>query len=326
MEKNEKNLKLTIRRIIVVVIAIILLLLIIFGLYKLFSAIFSKEKVYGNVSNKGLVLEANGATYYNKYDKGIIKVKGGKESQITDEVAYCITMYKNKIYYMTVSANNTIDVVSVDTNGNDYSKIKTLTTKIDKFYIEDDYLYYYKIADVCGIVKLSLENGDEAMLAAANVEDFVLDDGVIYYTDSVGFLHALKPNGSDRTDVTKDYQIGKIQIKGRWIYFYDPTENALCKIRKDGSGKTTVATFVTNDIFNITNNSIYYFDKVNKKICKCDLNGKQSQEIVTISVGTTKINIAGNVLYYLDKRKDDTQIYQMYRVKTNGKAAKEIVY
>ena len=326
MEKNEKKIKLTTRRIIVVIVAIILLFLIIFGICKLFSTIFGKEKSYGNASNKGLTLEANGTIYYNKYDNGIVKLKGRKETQITDEVAYCITMYENRLYYMTVSANNTIDVVSVNTDGEEYQKIKTLTTKIDKFYIEDGYLYYYKIADTSGIVKLSLDTGDEVMITSSNVEDFILENGVIYFSDSVGFLHSVKTNGSDRIDISKDYQISKFQIMGKWIYFYDSNENALCKIKKDGSGKTTVATFVNNSVFNITNKNIYYLDKVNKKICKCDLKGKQSKEIVTISVGTTNINIVGNTLYYLDKSKDETQIYQMYRVKTNGKATSEITY
>ena len=72
--------------------------------------------------------------------------------------------------------------------------------------------------------------------------------------------------------------------------------------------------------------NIYLCVNLTHKICKCDLKGKQSKEIVTISVGTTNINIVGNTLYYLDKSKDETQIYQMYRVKTNGKATSEITY
>jgi len=322
-----KKLKLTKRRIIVLIIAAILLLLIIFGLCKLFKTVFSKEKVYGNISNKGLAVADGNTVFYNKYNKGIYKVKGKNETSVVDEIAYCLTLYNNKLYYITISETSTKDLVSVDKDGQNYQKIKTLNTPLEKFYIENNYLYYYKSANgSSGISKLSLDNEEEHDITAAIIKDFVLDKGVIYFSDDVGFLHSVDVSGQNRKEITHDYGVGKIQIMGKWIYFYDSYEKALCKIKKDGSSKSTVATFVNNETFNVTSKYIYYLDKTNSQISRCDLKGKKSNAIVSLEMINTKINVVDGILYYLDKSKDGTQPQQMFRVKTNGKATSEIVY
>ncbi len=327
MEKKERKLKLTRRRIIVLIIVAILLFLIIFGISKLISAIFSKEKAYGNLSNQGLATSDGSTVFYNKYDEGIVKVKGGKEYQITDETAYSITLYNGKLYYITISKVNTIDLMCVNTNGDDYKKIKTLNTRIDKFYIKDGYVYYAINKDgSTGIAKLSLENGEEVVITVADIRDFVLDKEKIYFTDNVGFLYSVGINGMDKKEISTDYNIEKIQLMKKWIYYYDSEENALCRIKTDGSSRTVVTSFVSNGMFNVTSKYIYYLDIINGKICRCDLKGKKSSEIVSTEITTTSINIVDGTMYYLDKRQDETQMYQMYRVKTNGKAAKEIVY
>lgn len=327
MEKKERKLKLTKRRIIVLIIAAILLFLIIFGIYKLISAVFSKEKAYGNLSNQGLAIADGGTIFYNRYDEGIVKVKGGKEYQITDETAYSITLYDGKLYYITISKANTIDLMCVNTNGDGYQKIKTLNTRIDKFYIENGYVYYAINKDgSTGIAKLSLDNGEEVVITVADIRDFVLNKDKIYFTDSVGFLYSVGINGTDKKEISTEYNIEKIQLMKKWIYYYDSEENALCKIKIDGSSRSVVTSFVNNEMFNVTNKYIYYLDIVNGKICKCDLKGKKSNEIVSTETTTTSINIVNGIMYYLDKRQDETQMYQMYRVKTNGKATKEIIY
>lgn len=327
MDKRGKKLKLTRRRIIVLIIAAILLFLIIFGISKLVSKLFAKEKAYGNLSNQGLVVADGKTVFYNKYDEGIVKVKGGKEYEITNEMAYSMTLYDGKIYYITISTLNTIDLMCVEQNGDGYKKITTLRTRIDKFYIEDGYVYYAINKDgALGIAKLSLENGEETVITTADIRDFVLDKGKIYFTDSIGFLYSIGTNGNDRKEILSDFNVTKIQVMKKWIYYYDSKENALYKVKTDGSSKTMVTSFVNNEMFNVTSKYIYYLDIINGKICRCDLKGKRSNEIVSVETTSTSINIVNGIMYYLDKRKDETQLYQMYRVKTNGKAAKEIVY
>lgn len=274
----------------------------------------------------GLAVKGKDAIYYNKYEKGIIKVKGKEEFQITEETAYCMTLIDDTIYYITVSNTNTIDLKKVKTNGDGLSLVKTISTSISKFYIENNFLYYANDKDTVGIAKLSLETGEETIITAANVRDFVLDADIIYFTDNVGYLHSVKINGTDKKEISTEYNIANIQILKKWIYFYDEKENALCKMKKDGSSKRTVATFVNNEMYNITSKKIYYFDEVNKQICSSDLKGKKSKAIVTLDATRTKINIVNNIMYYLDNSKIDSQIYQMYRVKTNGGQANSIDY
>lgn len=326
MGKNKKKLKLNKRRVIVLIVLALLIALIIFGIIKLFSALFAKEVAVGNKANMGLVLEDGKTTYYNKYEKGIVKVKGKEEFQITDETAYSMTIIDDTIYYMTVSNQNSIVLKSVQTNGDKNTEIKVLATPLSKFYIEDNYVYYVTNENTLGIAKLSLENGEETIITAANVQDFVLEDGIIYFTDNVGYLHSIKTNGTESKEIATGYNIKNIQIMKKWIYFYDSKENALCRIKKDGSSKKTVATFVNNEIYNVTNKGIYYFDSVNKQICKSDLKGKKSKAIVSLEAVKPRIGIANGELYYLDNSKDEIQIYQMYRVKTNGSEAKSIDY
>lgn len=328
MEKKKKNIsnKLIIRRTIIIVILILLIILLLFGIKSLVNLIFSGERVVGNLNNRGLAAESGNEVYYNKYEKGIVKVKGGKEYQITDETAYSMTVIDNIIYFLTVSDTNTIDLKKVETNGNNLTKIKTLSTPISKFYIEDNYLYYITDKDVVGISKLELATGQETTITSANVQDFILEKGIIYFTDNVGYLHSVNINGTDNKAISKDYNIKKIQILKKWIYYYDEKEKALCKIKKDGSSRTVVSKFVNNEIYNVTNKGIFYYDSANKKISKCDLKGKKSKEIVSLNISNTKINIVDDIIYYLDKSKDEKQIYQMYRVKKNGGAAKAIEY
>ena len=326
MGNKKSKLKLNKRRVIVLIVLALILALIIFGIVKLFSAIFAKEVSVGNKSNMGLVLEEGKTTYYNKYEKGIVKVKAGKEYQITDETAYSMTLVEDTIYYLTVSSQNSIVLKSVKTNGDKGKEIKVLSTPLSKFYIEDDFAYYVTNESTIGIAKLSLQTGEETIITASNVQDFVLEKGTIYYTDSVGYLHSVSTLGTDNKQIATEYNIKNIQIMKKWIYFYDSKENALCKIKKDGSSKKTVATFVNSEIYNITNKGIYYFDSVNKQICKSDLKGKKSKAIVSLDAVKPRINIANKEIYYLDNSKDPAQIYQMFRVKTNGNSAKSIEY
>ena len=327
MEKKVKNTKLIIRRVIVVIVAIALLALIIWGISKLISAIFSKEKVYGNLTNKGLVVTDGKNVFYNKYDEGIYKVGGKTDEEIVSGKAYSLTIYKNKIYYLTVSNIGTIDLLSVNTNGEEEQKIKSLNTSLDKFYIEDGYVYYSKIGDGgAGIAKLSLDLGEETTIVSTTIKDFVVDNGYVYYIDKLGYLKKTDTDGQNGQDISTKYNISKIQVAKKWIYFYDVNEEALMKVKTDGTLDSKVTELVKTDIFNVTSKYIYYFDLENNQICRCNLNGKGEKAIVSVTMPLTRINIVNNVLYYLDKRETNDSQYKIYRVKTNGKATKDIEY
>ncbi len=326
MERKKSKLKLNKRRIIVLIILAIICVLILIGLVNLFKLIFAKEEVAGNLGNMGLAATEGNLTFYNKYEEGIVKIKGGEEYQITSETAYSIHIEDDTVYYLTLSNSNTLDLKSVKTNGDEPKKIKTLSTPSSKFYVKDGYIYYISNQDAMGLVKYSLDTNEENFLVRYNVQDFVLDGKTIYFIDNIGTLYSIGIDGQDSQKISSDYNIKRIQVLKNWIYFYNNAENALCKIKKDGSKMKVVATFVNNETYNVTSKYIYYFDEINKQICKCDLKGKKSNAIVTLKASRTKINIVDDKLYYLDNSEDEFRIYQMYRVKTNGHAAKPIEY
>lgn len=326
MKTNEANSK-KLNKKNITIIAIIIFVILIILISSLIGKL-SKEKVAGNVSisNMGLAVEGDGAVFYNKYEEGIIKVKGGKEYQITDETAYSMTVIDDTIYYLTVSDSNTIDIKSVKTNGDGLTKIKTIYTVTSKIYVKDNYIYYATNKDSSGIVKINLENGEETKVTLANIQDFVLDEDTLFFIDNVNDLYSVTTSGTDLKKIENDANMKKMQIWGKWIYFYDSEENALCKIKKDGSDKEVVATFVNNETYNVTSKYVYYYDSVNMQICRCDLKGKKSRVVVSLKSPKPKINVVDDTLYYLDESKDEKQIHQMYRVKTNGNNAKTIDY
>lgn len=326
-KRSKKNkLKLNKRRVIVLAILALIIFLLIFGIVKLFGKIFSKEVATGNLANMGLVVENKKAVYYNKYENGIFEVSKGKEKQITEETAYSMTLVDDIIYYLTVSSSNTIDLKSVKTTGEDQKKIKTLQTTISKFYILDNNVYYIENGDAYGLAKYSLDNEKNDIVVEQKIQDFVLDKDTIYYTDDSGYLYSINVNNGAKKELSTKYNIKKIQVLKNWIYFYDETQNALCKIKSDGSKEKVVATFVNNEWYNVTSKKVYYYDSVNKQICACDLKGKKSKAIVSVTALKPRINIANGEMYYLDTSKNTEQMYQMFRVKENGSAANSIDY
>lgn len=329
MEKEKTNKKLLLRRLIVVIVLVLIVALIIIGLIKFVANAISgnNEVANGNLNNRGLAIQDGNVTFYNKYEEGIYRVKGNREDKVTDETAYSMTLYNNQIYYLTVSSSNTIDLKRVDITGENLETIKTLYTSISKFYIDDGFVYYISNgSNAVELEKLDLNDNTEVTLVTSNIQDFVLEGKTIYYTDNVGYLYSINTDGTNQKEISKDYRIYKIQINKKWIYYFDEDEVALCRIKKDGSSREVVTKFVTGETYNVTDGEIYYFDSENKRISKTDFKGKKSVEIVSLEATGTKINVVGDTLYYLDKSKDGVTIYQMYRVKTNGKAAKEIQY
>ncbi len=326
MERKKSKLKLNKRRVIVLIVLAIICVLLLIGLVNLIKLIFAKEEVAGNLANMGLAVSEGNLTFYNKYEEGIVKIKGGEEYQITEETAYSIHLEDDTVYYLTLSNSNTLDLKSVKTNGDQPKKIKTLSTPSSKFYVEDNYIYYISNKDGMGIVKYSLDTNEENFIVTYNVQDFVLAGKEIFFVDNTGTLYSVGIDGSDFKTISNEYNIRRIQVLKNWIYFYNTQENALCKIKKDGSKMKVVATFVNNETYNVTSKYVYYMDEVNKQICRCDLKGKKSNAIVSLKSSRTKINIVDDKLYYLDDSESESRIYQMYRVKTNGHAAKPIEY
>lgn len=321
MKKDNKILKKFLLILIIIVIVIFLIILI----CKI-KTTFSKEKVVGNLSNNGLATENDDSIFYNKYENGIVKIKNGKEYQITNETAYSMSVVQDTIYYLTTSNSNGLDIKSVKTNGDSLNTITTIYTNLSKIYVKDGYIYYAISRNTDGICKINIETGEQNTISNLSVQDFVVDDNEIYFTDSINNLYKMNTNGLEVKKIVSDFPVKKIQILGKWIYFYSEIDDALCRVKKDGSSKTVISTFIKDDNYNLTSKNIYYFNSIDRKICKTTIKGNVSKEVVELKSNKTKINIVKGEIYYLDDSNDTSQIYQMYRVKENGKKSKNIEY
>ncbi len=325
---KKKKRKVNVKRLSLILIILIAIIAVCIGILNLIIKAVSPETAFGNYSNNnaGLAISSGGTVYYNKYEEGIFKVKNNKETRLTNETAYSITLVKKTLYYLTISENNTIDLKSVSIDGSDMKTITTLSTPISKFYIDNNNVFYVSNRQKMKIVSLSLENLEEKTIIESGIQDFAVSKGKVYYTNNEGHLYSVDTNGENAKEISSEYNIKNIQIMKNWIYFYDSSEKALCRIKNNGKSKQTVSTFINNEIYNVTSKKIYYFDSSNKQICRCDLKGKKSVALVKLQAERTKINIANGILYYLDKSQNENQMYQMFRVKSNGSATNSIDY
>lgn len=324
MEETKKTVKFN-KKNIAIIVAVILIISIIITMF----AIFGKRKIngeLGNLSNMGLAASGDGAVFYNKYEDGIVKVKGFEEFQITNETAYGINVVGEDVYFLSVGDTSNINIKRVKTNGNELKTIKTVKTSISKIYVADNYIYYATNETQDGIAKLTLDGTQETIITASEIQDFEVIDGKIYFTNKMGNMYKMNTNGGELSKIETDYSIKEFQIKDEYIYYFNEDSQNLCRIKDDGSDSSVVSEYVNSATFNITDDKIYFFDKDAKKIASVNLNGGNYKEIVGIATNNTKINVVDDTIYYLDASKNESKIYQMYRVKTNGGNAKTIEY
>lgn len=286
-----------------------------------------KNQANGNVSNMGLVLEQRGTTYYNKYEKGIFAVKEGTETQLTDETAYSLTFYDDKIYYMTIADFNQVVIKYVDIKNGNVKNVTTIYTSISKFFIEDENIYYFTNHSENGICKMDLNGENETIVIAGNIQDFQVSEKELYYINEENQICRFKLKSGESVTLNEAAKAKKMQVVEGWIYYYNELENALFRVSKDGKKVELVSVLVNNEVYNVCGKYVYYYDKNTSKIARMQLKkSNQCENIVDISVSKTRINLAGDVLYYLDQSKDESQNYQIYRIKINGEKMQDIEY
>ena len=194
-------------------------------------------------------------------------------------------------------------------------------------YIENNYIYYATNENDGGIAKISLDGKDEKTIISADIKDFEVIGGKIYFTNKTGDLYSATITGVEVEKITpKDSVVQDFQVRENWIYYYNEKEKCLSKVKVDGSNDQVVSNQVNSNIYNVSKDRIYFFDEENKKLASISFDGKKYKEIIGISTNKTKINVVGDTIYYLDASSNESKIYQMYRVKTNGGKAKTIEY
>ena len=323
MEKKvEKNKKLN-KKAVVLIVAIVIIAFCTVAITINSNNKNNKGDVNGNLSNLGLVTESDGVVFYNKYENGIVKVKGNKEYQITNETAYSMQVVDDYIYYLTKGESNKLLIKKVKTNGDKLSTEKEIQTSISKFFVIDNAIYY---VNQSGISKIMCDTKEENLICQDKVEDFAVDNNTIYYTDDFGYLYSMNLGGTDKKTLLND-EITEFQVYDGWIYYYKQSENYLSKINIDGSENDTVTDKVNSYIFNIYKGKIYFYDSEKSNISCIGINGKNLEVITKIKTNKTRINLTSNGdIYYLDASNGENNIYQMYRIGTNGKKLNEIKY
>ena len=325
MENQKKTFKFNKKTIAIIIISIILLISIIITI----NIIQGKNNTLnelGNISNMGLAASGEDSIFYNKYEKGIVKVKGFEEFQITNDTAYSINVVGDDIYYLSIGDTSNINIKKVKSNGSGLEIIKTIKTSISKIYVVGNYIYYATNENQDGIAKLALDGSKETIITSSEIRDFEVIDNTIYFTNTVGNMYKMNTSGTELEKINTEYDIKYFQVKDNWIYYFNEENKNLCKAKIDGEETTVVSEYVNSDTYNITQDKIYFFDAEAKKIASVNLNGQNYKEIVSISTNKTKINVVGDMIYYLDASNSESKIYQMYRVKTNGNVAKTIEY
>lgn len=323
MEKKvEKNKKLN-KKAVALIVAIVIIAFCTVAITINSNNKNNKGDVNGNLSNLGLVTESDGVVFYNKYENGIVKVKGNKEYQITNETAYSMQVVDDYIYYLTKGESNKLLIKKVKTNGDKLSTEKEIQTSISKFFVIDNAIYY---VNQSGISKIMCDTKEENLICQDKVEDFAVDNNTIYYTDDFGYLYSMNLGGTDKKTLLND-EITEFQVYDGWIYYYKQSENYLSKINIDGSENDTVTDKVNSYIFNIYKGKIYFYDSEKSNISCIGINGKNLEVITKIKTNKTRINLTSNGdIYYLDASNGENNIYQMYRIGTNGKKLNEIKY
>ncbi len=308
------------RRLLILFVFIIVLMI-------LFGFAFRKSDQNGNIANMGLVCESEGIIYYNKYEKGIFSIQNGQEKRITDETAYSLNVVGDKIFYITVADFNDVVIKSVDINGENLKKIATIYTSISKIYVDKQAIYYATNETGKGIAKIDFNGEKEEILVTEMVQDFQVSENNIYYVNTSNQICKVNMSGENMMKLSDTAIARKIQVVDEWIYYYDKNENALFRLKKNGKKKELVSVLIHNEIYNVCGKYVYYFDRENAQIARMQIRKtNQCDHLVSLEVSKTKINMVNDELYYLDKSQDESQTYQMYRIKLNGEPTKKIEY
>lgn len=305
----------------------ILIILILVCLMLVFVNKSKKNNENGNLSNMGLVQEKDGTVYYNKYEKGIFAVKNGKEKQITDETAYSINIVNDKIYYLTIADFSNVLIKCVDINGENRKTIATIYTSLSKIYVQDENIYYYTNEKENGIAKIDLNGENKSQVISGKIQDFCVAEGKIFYINELNQICSTSISGQNNVILNDQVTAKKIQLVNGWIYYYNELENALFRMKENGKNNELISVLVKNEVYNVCGKYVYYLDQEKSKIARMQI-GKSNKcdDIIDVSISKTKINIAGDELYYLDKSQDESQTYQIFRVKIDGKEAEKIIY
>lgn len=306
-----------------IIIGVLVILLIIAIIILILTNVSGSSKENNNISNLGMVCSGDGYVFYYKYGSGIVKIKDGKEYQISEDRAYSMSYYEGYVYYTRPNSSGGIDIAKSSHNGDLATVLKSVTSSSTKMYLKDGYLYYLT-SNPNTISRIDLDGKNEKVVITREVLDFYIKDDIIYFLNGSKKLCQISINGDNYSQVSEETIGARFQMLKDFIYYFKENEG-LYKMSLKTLETEIVSKEVKCDVFNVTGKNIYFLDKDNLKICSVNLKGEKLKEIVSVNTKNTKINVINDVLYYLSTEDGDNN-YKTYRVKTNGKEASKVEY
>ena len=254
--------------------------------------------------------------FYYDYSKGLLKKDKNKETVLINEQAYSINYFDGNIFYTTPNSIGGIDIKRINTDGKDEKVLLSTTSSSTKMYLEDSKIYYLTL-NPNTISKIDINGKNTEVILQKGVLDFKVLNGIIYYSDIMGYLYSIDVNGKKNKTIVEKSLFDEFQIVENYVYYFDNENSKLMRINLDDTSKIEEVTDKLNcDIYNVTSNGIYYYDNKKSKISFISINGKNLKDIVNVNNNRTKINLVGTIIYYIDN-KDGKTITKL--IGTNGK-------
>lgn len=274
--------------------------------------------VKGNISNLGIVAEYDNDIYYIKYNDGVYRSKLTIDKKIIDGQVYSMQIKDSYLYYMKYN-NNSACIERVNRYGTcNYESLASFNTSMNKFYLDDNYIYYTKDGENAGLYRTNIDELKEEQLISGKCDDFQLESGKIYYLMSnyIGVMN----NDATEKDILGSDEISEFIVYKGWIYYTNNMNGNLMRINILGNQKNVIVhNFFIMD-YNIFDDKIYYYNNEAKKICTVSIAGNDYKEIVEVNNKDTMINITSNGdIYYLEYYQDG-DFYEYTRINKDGKS------
>jgi len=268
---------------------------------------------YGNIVNGGFAAYDGEWIYYNGFDnKCFYKMRedGTEKTKLADHYALDINIADGWIYYSYASD----DGYYVDGDGfehtDKYGIFKMRTDGSEETLLIDDWLACY------------VAFSDGWLYYRYDRDRFVKTDGnldIITDEENSG-IFKIRPDGSERTQVTSGSKIYNLNVVGDWIYYSTDNTCDLYKVRTDGSEKTIIFSEPGCDCINVAGDWIYYIgeentDEYRRGIYKVRADGTDK---TLLKYGVYfNLNAAGDWIYYNDWC-DEGYTHPIYRMRLDG--------
>lgn len=314
------------RNIIIVLAVILILVVLIMGT--------GKQKygnTYGNLRNKGIVVEKGNQIYYISFNEGnadgVYKIKknGKGKEKVSDEYGYYLNISGSYLYYVSLENEQ---LIKTKLNSN---KSQVIAENVDSapITVVDNWIYYFEGTN---LFKVKTNGKKKTQLSNKTIENYQIVGNKIYYSYENNGKQVIEKMNLDGEEIIKiDEEAGKeFFVKGSKIYYinekYD-MENyeykyELYAIKTNGKNKEKICDIegsVDTYTVNFTENAIYYAKAAkNDKmaIYSIKFNGKNETKITEVNTYSNLVNIIDKYIYYINQNEEGN--VQTYRINVNG--------